>query len=175
MNAGELWSGNDYAHTDNISRGVAYYPRATRVKVMRVFKVNNFGNTKATTMVEVLVLEDDGTPKKDRWDSTKDEERTVRARDIFMRWDEYASERKHRNEKAAQIEAEAAKERAARAEETERRRAAAENRKTALIEAIENKMGEGFDRLWISSISDYTVVLNRNDLERWLGVNNGTE
>src|SRR5690348_16902119 len=106
MNANEIWSGNDYAHTDNISRGVNFYERANRVRAMRVFKQQPPSYSykeRATTMVEVLVCDaKTGEPIMRRQYANGVEReveytRTVRARDIFMRWDEYVIEKERRD------------------------------------------------------------------------------
>ena len=110
MNANEIWSGTDYAHTDYISRGVLYYPNANRVKVLRVFKKKLNGNTRDTTLVDVLVMNYDGQSVKqiNRWVDGEyrliDYERTVRAREIFMRWEEYEIEDRRRKEERERAE-----------------------------------------------------------------------
>jgi len=159
MNMNDIWSGSDYAHTDNISRGVAYYERANRVKAMRVYKEKaDYYNSRLSTFVEVIMLNDDGTPKK-MYDGVTDVTRTVRARDIFMRWEEYAAERKHRNEKREQI-----------AQEEAAKRVSEEDKKAALIDALSQKFNGDFDALWITSMNDYSVSISRHKLEEWLGV-----
>jgi len=165
MNAIDIWVGYDYAHTDNISRGVTFYERANRVKAIRVYKEKNgYSRERATTMVEVIVCnEDDGTPKQRKtWNSEEsayvegDYTRHVRARDIFMRWDEYEHERKRRHEQRELIAQQ-------QAEQAVKEEAA----KSRLLEALEAK---GIPRLTVSTISDYSVSFNRAQLERWLGI-----
>jgi hypothetical protein len=154
MNAAELWSGNHYAHTDNISRGKTFYENANRVRVMRVFKERSYGSERNRTMVEVHMFKDDGSPRV--MISGEPMTRTVRARDIFMRWDEYVSERNHRRDKAEEIAQQAAE-----------KEAADEVSKTKLLDALEEK---GISRLWINTVDDYKITLRRRDVEEWLGV-----
>lgn len=154
MNAADLWSGNHYAHTDNISRGKTFYEGANRVRVMRVFKERDYGSERNRTMVEVHMYKDDGTPRV--MVSGDPMSRTVRARDIFMRWDEYAAERNHRRDKAEEI----AQQQQAAAEQEELH-------KTLLLDALENK---GIDRLWVNNVTDHSITLRRRDVEEWLGV-----
>jgi hypothetical protein len=161
MNANEIWSGNDYAQTDNISRGVAFYERANRVKALRVYKeippyTSSYGaRERATTMVEVLMLDPETGEARKRGE--EDYIRSVRARDIFMRWDEYAVEKERRDNKRNEIAAEEAR---IRAEE--------ENAKAALIDKLEARFNTGFNRLMIRSINDYAIVLDRRQVEEWL-------
>ncbi len=153
MNGKDLWSGNDYAHTSSISRGVNYYEGASRVKVMRVWQDQRFGAQRATTMVDVMLLADNGTPKeRDGQPITT----TYRARDIFMRWDEYERERTDRRERREE-----------RAAEEQRARLREEQRKERLIEGLAAK---GIDKLWIGSVNDYSVSLTRRYLEQWVGI-----
>ena len=155
MNANDLWSGNDYAHTSNISRGVNYYEGASRVRVLRVFPENGFGAKRATMMVDVMLIRDDGVPKEY---SGQPIERTVRARDIFMRWDEYERERKDRADRKEE-----------RAAEQQRAQLKEEQRKESILAGLEAK---GIDRLWISSVNDYTINLTRHYIENWLNLDN---
>lgn len=154
MNANELWSGNHYAHTDNISRGKTFYPKANRVRVMRVFKERVFGSERSRTMVEVHLFKEDGTLRVML--SGEPMTKIVRARDIFMRWDEYVAERNHRRDKAEEI----AQQEALQLEREEARKA-------ALLDALETK---GIERLWVNSVTDNSIQLRRRDVEEWLGV-----
>lgn len=98
MNANDLWSGQDYAYVENISRGILYYAGAHRVKVMRVYQAEmEYGRKKATTMVEVWPLDEEGNirTRDDGTEITK----SIRARQIFMRWEEYAEETRVRKER----------------------------------------------------------------------------
>jgi len=158
MNANEIWSGNDYAHTDYISRGVNFYENAHRVKAMRVYKeMPRYSSERATTMVEVMMLDvETGEPRTGS--NGEPYMRNVRARDIFMRWDEYAREKKNRIEKAEQ-----------RAREARELKEAEEARKEALLVAFETKLGmRGFNRLMVRSINDYAITLDRSMVEEWL-------
>lgn len=158
MNANELWSGNDYAHTDNISRGAVFYENAHRVKVMRVYKIApGYGETRQRTMVEVHMLKDDGTPRI--MVSGDPMIKQVRARDIFARWDDYAAERKHRHENRERLAAQAAEE-----------QANDERLRSAILDELEKKLNNGFNRLWITNITPSTIVLSRKHIEDWLEV-----
>lgn len=157
MNANELWSGNDYAHTDNISRGAVFYENAHRVKVYRVYKVEpSWGETRSRTMVEVHMLHDDGTPRN--MVNGDPVLRQVRARDIFARWEDYEAERRHRHENRERLAAQAAEQQA----EDERKR-------SAILDGLESRF-EGFNRLWVTSMGSTQIVLSRNDIEEWLDI-----
>lgn len=156
MNAQDIWAGHDYAYVANKGRGVLWYENAERVQVRRLSKKKDYyASERARTMVEVVFLTNDGEPRK--YYSGDPMVREIRARDIFMRWEEYEEEQERRHRQAKQI-----------AEQQARERAAAEQRKLVLLEALENK---GIDRNLVTSIDDYRVCLHRNQLERWLGIN----
>jgi hypothetical protein len=154
MNANQLWAGNDYAYADYRPKGVPFVHGGKRVRVIRVYQEKDYGSERARSMVHVLMLTDEGEPRKAY--SGGDLEQKVRARDIFMRWDEYEDERTYRNEQAEKIEHE-------RRQKEER----AQNAKARLTDALEAK---GIERTAISTVSDYAVTINRAVLESWLGL-----
>lgn len=102
MDAKSVWPGYEYAHTWNPGRGVEYYRNANRILAVAVFDKKLPGNNKATTFVKVQFLHPEtGEPIQVRapWNydygyGILDE---VRARELFMRWDEYVDETEHRN------------------------------------------------------------------------------
>lgn len=154
MNLNQLWAGNDYAHYEARGRNEAFRSNAQRVKIMRAYKKRLYGNDRESGFADVQFLTDDGEIDKN-WRHPEGTG-TVRARDIVMRWDEYENEREHR---AQEVE-----ERAKREEEA---RQLANQRRTALMDALEKA---GIPRLWISSIDDYNIRLVRSEVERGLGL-----
>jgi hypothetical protein len=94
MQANALWAGNDYAYIHD--RGnLTFSHSAARVRVMRVFKrKENTWSQRMKTYVDVIVLDDDGTPTLRDGSQIH---RTVIARDIVSEWEEYADERDRRN------------------------------------------------------------------------------
>lgn len=108
MDAKSVWPGFDYAHTQYPSRGVEYYAHASRVKAIITFDKVLPGNTKVTTFVKVIRLTDEGEPRTRKvWDEATSQYETVeyidevRARELFMRWDEYEDETESRNQQKA--------------------------------------------------------------------------
>ena len=195
MNAAQLLSGNDYAHTDYLRRGVNYYRDANRLRVMRVYQEDpGYGETRKRTFVECLVIDKESGKIATRADGTE-KTVTVRARDIFSRWDEYAivhaDKEKARLEQEAQYERERAErnriyaERQAqyereRNERLERERIEAEEklakkrkRQTAVLEALEAK---GISREIVTFDSNgYYIMINMPKLEESCGINQPEE
>jgi hypothetical protein len=104
-------------------------------------------------MVEVIVCRPDGTPTES---NGVVRERTVRARDIFMRWEEYERETKFRDEQKELI-----------AQREEDVRVKEQQSKDRIIAGLESK---GINRLWISSVNDHSVSLTRRYIEEWLEI-----
>lgn len=184
MNLNQLWSGNDYAYFPNKGRGEVYRSNGVRVRIMRVYKRQLDGNTRESGFAEVLVLEDDGTPKQRRqWDSALsqyvegDYIMEVRARDIALRWDEYVDEREHREaerhkqeeerrERYAQME----RERLARLEEERRLAEERAKKEEAQKEAIKTYLGTvGIPGTCVEAITPYEIRLNRTMIEAEMG------
>ena len=153
MNANQLWAGSDYAWSEYLRRGERYTENyVKRVRVIKVSQKVMWGNEKASTFVEVWDIDED-TEEPENQERT----RSVRARDIFMHWDEYADERERREvERAKKIREQAAEEAARNAKD--------KRLKDALV-------AKGLD-LSSFAIDRYTnqVKINRADLERWLGL-----
>ncbi len=193
MQANEIWPGSDYAYVQNISRGVSFYPSAVRVKVIHVFKEKqNYGSERATTMVEVFMLRENGDHIKDY--NGNDMVRNVRARNLYARWEEHATEKKLYDERAAVEKAERdaryaeqerlrreryAREEEARrirAEEAERQRREREERiaaeRTRLLSALDEK---GIPFTLITTIDSSTIYLSRQKVEEWLGLREKVE
>lgn len=115
MDAISIWSGFDYAHTFNISRGVEYYANANRVKVIMVYKERDAGKARDTAYAKVTFLDTETGEPYTGDERIRDENDwsykyirdidKVRCRDIFMRWDEYEDETEVRaQEEAVQAE-----------------------------------------------------------------------
>jgi hypothetical protein len=117
MQANALWAGNDYAYIHD--RGnLTFSYSAQRVRVMRVFKRReNTWSQRMKTYVDVIVLDNDGTPKLR--DNGQQISKTVVARDIVSEWEEYADERGHREETARKAREESQRKAAAFAAESE--------------------------------------------------------
>lgn len=158
MNLQELWSGNDYAHYPDRGRGEIYRSYAERVKVIRAFKERIPGNERETGYAEVMILDNETGEPKTKTDGSH-KTRTVRARDIAMRWEAYAEERAHR---------EAQRERLQR-EREERERIDNEN-KVKLREALQTKYQLPLEA--IGTIGASSIYLNRYVLEKELGIAN---
>lgn len=154
MNLQEIWSGTDYAWFEWKGRNEPFREKAPRVKAIRVYKKQEFGKDRASGFVEVMMCDDDGTPKT--YSNGEQIIKEVRARDIAMRWDEYADERDYRQTQAEKIE----RERQAVIEAEARK-------KSEFIDAVITKYGLPRDA--ISSITHATIYLNRHVLERELG------
>lgn len=154
MNLNALWSGNDYAYFSMKGRGESYRSNAQRVRLIRCFKKKHYGNERESGYALVFYCDDEGNIIRDQ------QEFEVRARDIAMRWEEYADERDHRAANRARIEADAE---AARTAETAK--------KEHLLNALEAK---GIPRAWVNSITDYDIRLNRYEVQRGLEVNGQT-
>src|SRR4051794_34926654 len=102
MNLNELWSGNDYAWYEWKGRNEPFRMGAPRVKVIRTYKRQaSYENERLSGYAEVMLLHEDGTPKT-RSDGTEIT-REVRARDLAMRWDEYAAEKAYRESQREKI------------------------------------------------------------------------
>lgn len=155
MNLQDLWSGNDYAWYEDKGRGEVYRSYAKRVKIIRTYKERIVGNTRETGYAEVMMLDDEGSPKEDSQGNHI--VRSIRARDVAMRWDEYADLKAHR---------EAQREKLAR-EQEERDRIEGEM-KSKIRELLETKYGIPSEA--IGTIAATTVYLNRYVLERELDV-----
>src|SRR6266536_5453062 len=94
MNLNQLWSGNDYVWYEWKGRGETYRRNAPRVKIVKVYKRQLSHNERESGFAEVMLLEQDGTPRT--YTDGKHITKEVRARDIAMRWDAYEEERDHR-------------------------------------------------------------------------------
>lgn len=149
MNANQLWAGSDYAHSTYLRRGDRWTENASRVRVVKVRQVRGFGAQKASTVVDVWFVDEE--TEDILYDGNT---REVRARDIFMRWEEYADERDRRRSVREQRLVQEAKERA----EVARKR-------DELYERLEKV---GFRREGIVSVYDEYISINRAELERWL-------
>jgi hypothetical protein len=155
MNANQLWSGNDYAYSPNRGRGQSFIHGAERIRVIRTFQERDNDSRRARTMVEGLFISNaTGKPRKAY--SGDDLKRNVRARDIFMRWDEYEDEERYRDEQAEKIE-----------QERRERQQKDQDSKTRILEALEAK---GIERTAVSSINDYGITISRHVIESWLGL-----
>jgi predicted ribosome quality control (RQC) complex YloA/Tae2 family protein len=171
MNANDLWAGTDYAWSNYLQKGVRWVPpRYTkRVRVVRVLKRQEYGNKNATSYAEVIDID----PETEDW-LNDGRTREVRARDIFMRWEEYADESDRREVEAKRLEKERQerweRERIEREQRLERERIEREAREAR--EARERaKLIAAIKLLGLpepSSITDYTVSFDRRLLERRL-------
>lgn len=143
MNANEIWSGQNYAYVPHISRGVTFYAHAVPVRILSVFKQKDYGAERGRTMCEVIMLNDDETlSHRTRSDGTE-LTKTVRARNIYARWDEHARvravrkrEQEEREERWRREAEEAAERRRIEAEERERQRQELERRRAEENEHI---------------------------------------
>lgn len=153
MNASSLWAGNDYAYV--YDRGMTTYSdTAQRVRVIRVFKEKqSTWSERASTMVEVNMLTDDGSPKLTATGAPVST-RTVRARDIIDRWEDFVEERSRR-----QVE----KEEQARKRLAEQQREATRN---ALV--IERLHTLGFSRGSIVVNYRGDVTIGKEAVEEWM-------
>lgn len=160
MNAGDLWPGNDYAYYRYIGHD-KYHSQAKRVRVVRVTKRTEGYNSKATTYVDVWMIDEETEePINDN------ETREVRARDIFARWEDFQDERDRlQAEKQRQMREQ--EERYARQRQEQEERVAREQaQRDRLLNALEAR---GIKRKTIT-IGAYRVEINREELEAWLGL-----
>lgn len=183
MDAKSVWPGFDYAHIQYPSRGVEYYAGADRVKAIAVFDRVEAGNTKKTTYVKVIRLTNDGEPRtKQEWNDETSQYHAVefidevRARELFMRWDEYEDETETRNQQKAteQLEKERlqAERDRVRAEEERLRRIEHERRESVLRERV-SKVREGLTRIGLddSMLDTYAqkVTMTYDQFLAWIG------
>lgn len=153
MNLTQLWAGNDYVYYPMRGRNENFRSNGQRVRVIRTFKQKMYGNERDSGFAHVQYLNDDGTPKLSYADELIYGD--VKARDIFSRWEEYEDERNHRAERVAKEAAE------------REQRAAAENaKKEELITTLVDK--HNIPRTWITSITDFGIVLHRPTVEKEL-------
>jgi len=177
MKAGSLWTGSDYAWVEYRGRGGPLPTYAKRVKVLDIRSVDR-GLKKAETRVEVMFLEDDGTPKDGS--STRE----VRARDILNFWDDYAAEREPILEKQRENERKWEEERAAvmvgrflrgvqiNWEQRERIRIARERQEAQVkhLTRIHNVLiTRGLKKECIT-VGQHSVTISIREIERWLGI-----
>lgn len=199
MNALSIWPGTDYAHTFNISRGVDYYPprMTNRVKAVFVFDKQLIGNSRKSTFVKVTFLDaDTGEAKMRRvWsDEKRDYEEVehvdeVRARDIFMRWDEYEDETEHREQERIKNEQIASQQRMEREriQRIERERQQREIDARLNLERLEREQREALARAELNAIlrgltvrgistdgvrihETEGVIIPKATIKRWLGI-----
>jgi hypothetical protein len=149
MNANQLWAGSDYAWSDYLRKGERYTDNASRVRVIKVSQKVLYGNDKASTFVDVWDIDEDTEAP-----TNPDRIRQVRARDIFMHWDEYADERERREVERNRRAREAAE------REREQQRVDQKTR-DALIE-------KGIPADAITEINSYYVRLSRRHLDEVL-------
>lgn len=163
MNLNELWSGTDYAYYSYKGRGELYRSTALRVKVIRAYKDRVGGNERLSGFAEVLLI-DRETGEPELRPNGEHRRMQVRARDIAMRWEEYAELHAQRVEQQKKAE-----------EERRQRREAAEAERRR-IEALENEKKDRVKRLlterynipehYIDVITAYYVTISRAELER---------
>lgn len=126
MQASELWSGTEYAHTENRPKGVETPMNCKKVRVLRVFKEKqDQWNERMTTFASVEIFD-----KDDNVVAT----RTVRARDIVDFWDEYQDRYQHIMAQRKKAE-----------EERLARRAAEEAEKQRIMRFFTEKFGVNAD------------------------------
>jgi hypothetical protein len=154
MNLNQLWAGSDYAYYSMRGRGEAYREGAVRVRVVRAYQRRAFTNERMSGFAEVFLLHDDGSSRVNGDGEPRKAE--VRARDIAMRWDEYADEREHRHAERDRLNRE--REEAAAKEQAER---------DALLEALEEFYH--IPKNAVTSIDSYQIRIQRSALEEDLG------
>lgn len=179
MNLTELWSGSDFAWYQNKGRNDHYRSNASRVRIVRVFKeFASSENKKMTGYAEVLMVDDEtGEPKVHS--NGNHITRQIRARDIAMRWDEYAELRAHREadakkqrreyeERQRQWEEARKLEREKRENEIRIQREKEQAKKNKLTELLRLRCGITDGQ--ISSIDGTYVILRRQALEEAFGI-----
>lgn len=149
VNLGSIWSGNDYAVLEGRGRNEMFPMQARRVRAIRTFKRQEFGNERGTGYVECHFLTDEGEYREN-----PPRLREVRARDFWSFWDEYEEERDRRRRRQMEIERE------------RQERLARENAdREAFLDKVESK---GLPRTCITYITDNSLSINRGDFEAWL-------
>lgn len=192
MDGKSVWVGFDYAHTFEISRGVEYYDLANRVTAIAVYDKQLGGNSRKTTFVRVQFRDTETGEPIDKYgyrpDGTRGLVDEVRARDLFMRWDEYEDETAHRNKERIEREAQLSAKRLEReaawaAQRAERERIEQEERERLRLERLERERIVTEERqrvlsaLAIKGISTAgvlvgidSVTIPKDVIKRWLGV-----
>jgi len=185
MKASEVWQGSEYAFVEWISRGVSFYPSAQRVQALRIFKEKpRYSSERATTMVEVRFLNNETGEPRTRTDGSE-YHREVRARDLYARWEEHATEKKIRDERQAEEDAryqrireEREREREVLRQQAERERNEREARIAAEKERIEAENerlrkyleARGIKREYVKIINPNEIVFDRTGIENWVGL-----
>lgn len=154
MNAQNIWAGHHYAHIAYRNRGQDYAENAERIRVIRVIKrPARYGAERDSTFVLCTMMDDEGNRLKE-WSGTEREPVEVRARDIVSLWQDYAQERMHRRQLAAQRAA----------EETARREATANANQAFRKRFVEVT---GIPENIVSFSSGY-IMLHENKVRQWL-------
>lgn len=110
MNAQSIWAGQYYAYLSHRPRGTSFVKGARKVRVIRVFKRQQYGNERATTFVEVEDVQSGNTLN-------------VRARDILSFWEDYEAQLNQRLRKEQEDRERRDAENKARIDESEKIRA----------------------------------------------------
>jgi hypothetical protein len=167
MNANQIHMGVDYAFTEYPSRGVTYYPYATRVRVNFVYKVNSPYSTKKRTLVEFVLLEEDGSRKVNPRTGNDWPIQTAPARQIVATWDEHLVERDRHMEKQRARQDRHEQQLREQEERIERERAQRALRDQKVYEALAS-IGIPKD---IVTLNSYEVRIARYGLEAMLEQN----
>jgi hypothetical protein len=164
MNLNQLWSGNDYAYYEGRGRNESFRNSAQRVKILRAFKKQLPGNERESGFALVQFLDDEGELITNwRYPEGTGE---VKARDIVMRWDEYANEREQHAVEAAERARIAEQERQERMRQHELAQQRVNERKEHILEGLEKR---GIPREWVT-INTYGIILDRSLVESGLGL-----
>jgi hypothetical protein len=91
MNLVKIHNGEDYSWWEWMGRGEDFRFNGKRVKIIRTFKKQHFGNKKESGYCEVFILDEETGEFKTHNDEPVTRE--IRARDVAMLWDEYSDER----------------------------------------------------------------------------------
>lgn len=171
MNLNELWSGTDYAYYPTKGRGELYRSTAQRVKIIRVFKEKLPENQRLSGFAEILYCDrESGEPltySDTHYDPSlrgKHQTGKIRARDIAMRWEEYAELHAARVAKLEQEERERREYRQRLEDERQRLKELEEWKKQRVKDVLIQKYG--LPASYVMAVDNYNVYISRAELEK---------
>ena len=155
MKAQDLWAGTEYAWCPERPRGVETPTYCVRVRVIKVFQKRDWAAERASTKVEVIVVEDKEYQYGSHVAYPAGKHLEVRARDIVDFWDEY-------KERLDVIEAERTRK--------ERERHERQAKETAMADKIRDALAlRGLNRDAIV-VRGRNVIIEQDEIEGWLGL-----
>lgn len=179
MNANSLWAGYDYAWAPNgKGRGRGFISGCRRVKLVRVIRRTETGNSKASSYAEVKRLNPDGTVIVLNYAPNIElETLEIRTRDIVDLWGAWSAEDADRQaaERIRQAEAQRAAEERRTAQEARRllRQRQDNEIRVQLEDQGININNAQVGRVYVNSGDG--VYINREEVLKWLNISTPSE